>query len=96
MSTNLEENKVTTKVCVGCGRELSIDNFKVHNKSNDGYSKECKECSRRRRNASAASALNPLEKFTARQLIEELKRRGYEGELTYTEVKVHKINLNNF
>lgn len=32
-----------------------------------------------------------LSEFTPRELILELKRRGYEGELTYTEV--HKIKL---
>ena len=32
-----------------------------------------------------------LSEFTPRELMQELKRRGYEGELTYTEV--HKIKL---
>jgi hypothetical protein len=30
---------------------------------------------------------NPLEDFTPRQLMEELKRRGYTGRLQYVEVK---------
>jgi hypothetical protein len=30
---------------------------------------------------------NPLEDFTPRQLMEELKRRGYTGKLQYVEVK---------
>ena len=35
---------------------------------------------------------NPLEDFTPRQLMEELKRRGYTGKLQYVEVK--NIDLN--
>lgn len=34
-----------------------------------------------------------LSEFTPRELMQELRRRGYEGELTYTEVK--RINLSS-
>lgn len=34
-----------------------------------------------------------LSKFKPVELMLELKRRGYEGQLTYTEIKVHRINL---
>lgn len=37
---------------------------------------------------------HPLSKFTPRQLMEELKRRGYTGKLQYVEVKT--IDLNTF
>jgi len=34
---------------------------------------------------------NPLSGFTPRELMQELHRRGYDGELSYT----HRINLAN-
>ena len=78
-----------TKKCLGCGRTLPLTEFSRHWRSKDGYMEECKEC--RRRRTSAATSSNPLEKFTARQLMLELKTRGYKGTLEYVEV--HHINL---
>ena len=34
-----------------------------------------------------------LAEFTPQELISELRARGYEGNLTFTEVKVHKIKV---
>ena len=79
------------KVCKGCGRKLPLSAFALHDKSKDGHMSECKEC--RRRKSSKASKGNPLEKFTARQLMHELNRRGYDGEISYVEV--HKIRLSD-
>ena len=78
------------KVCKSCGRELPLSAFSVHTRSADGRMSECKEC-RRRRSVKANTEGNPLEKFTARQLMHELNRRGYDGEISYVEV--HKIRL---
>lgn len=79
------------KVCKGCGRNLPLSAFALHDKSKDGHMSECKEC--RRRKSSKASKGNPLEKFTARELMHELNRRGYDGEISYVEV--HKIRLSD-
>lgn len=79
------------KVCKECGRELPLSEFAKHDKAKDGHMSVCKEC--RRRKSSKASEVNPLEKFTARQLMHELKLRGYEGELSYIEV--HKIRISD-
>lgn len=89
----LVTNETTTKVCRSCGRELPLSALNLHNKSEDGHCSECKECSRRRsRKAIAKNAKsNPLAQFTARELMVELKKRGYEGTLEY--VQVHKINI---
>ena len=84
-----------TKFCASCGRELPLEDFARHGKTKDGYAHECREC-KRRRTSTDASAVNPLEKFTARQLMHELNVRGYKGEITFTEVKVHKMNLKDF
>lgn len=79
------------KVCKGCGRKLPLSAFGLHERSKDGHMYLCKEC--RRRKAQKPSKGNPLEKFTARQLMHELKMRGYEGELSYVEV--HKIRISD-
>ncbi len=90
VSTSLVEAK---KVCKGCGRELPLNQFPIHRRSKDGHTGICHDCHRRRyRNTiGKGDEVNPLEKFTARQLGDELYRRGYKGELTYTEV--HKFIL---
>ena len=87
---NKEEQR--TKVCASCGRELPLSHFPKHRLSIDGHMRECQDC-RRRHNPNKASSVNPLEKFTARELMHELGQRGYKGEITYTEVKVHKMRL---
>lgn len=83
----------TTKVCLGCGRKLPLSAFHIHNKSKDGHTKECIECTRRRSKAAVTknAKSNPLAQFTARQLMRELKARGYEGVLEYTTVQ--KIDI---
>lgn len=94
--TQQSEVKPQTKVCPGCGRELPLNAFYKHNLSEDGLTKLCKECAHRRGGKRKKTSVNPLERFTARELMHELNQRGYKGELTYTEVKVHKMNLKDF
>lgn len=93
-----------TRVCEGCGRELTIDHFI---KRRFGLSKICKDCNGKRIKAAHErnKRISELEKsivdakalrlkdFTPRELMEELARRGYRGKLTYTQV--HEIDLNN-
>lgn len=75
-----------TKICAKCGKELPLTAFLKHGHTKDGYRKVCKACE------SGSESYNPeLAKFTPRQLIEELKARGYRGRLTYTQVQ--EINL---
>lgn len=82
-----------TKVCKGCGRVLPLSAFSSHPKALDGHMSECKECRRRMAGSKKSAQGNPLEKFTARQLMHELRERGYKGELEYVEV--HKIRLSD-
>lgn len=93
-----------TQICKCCGRELPIKQF---SKNPFGYIHVCKECNSKNRRESALQrgklkqqaidALNArnlrLADFTPRELMEELKRRGYEGKLRY--VRVEEIDLNN-
>lgn len=79
------------KICRKCGRELPISYFHKNSVSKDGLQSVCKEC---RKNIDAARSgkgnkklskvyANPdLARFTPRQLIDELKQRGYRGTLT--------------
>jgi hypothetical protein len=88
-----------TKVCVKCGRELPVSNFCRSNKAKDGLQSYCKECqaaaSRRRckskkdrpnfvpSSAHKVYYVEELAQFSNRDLIEELKARGFKGKLSY-------------
>ena len=104
---NLKSNRAMEelKTCSRCGRELPLVNYRKTRWG--GYANVCTECTRqsnietraRKKEVLAASHQAELEKasamrlqdFTPRQLMEELKRRGYEGTLTYVEK--HIIDL---
>jgi len=88
-----------TKICRKCGKELSIDNFYKDRSAEDGLRCYCKACikaynaskktdtERRRGGGGTKEVPNPaLAKFKPRELIEELKARGYKGTLTYEQV----------
>lgn len=95
-----------TKVCKRCGRELPVEKFKMsaYGKRVD----VCTECStaklrenkllkkEMKDNAQAVVEARTLrlKDFEPRELMEELRRRGYTGELQY--VQVHRINLESF
>lgn len=82
-----------TKTCKQCGRELPINSFAKHHISTDGHMSICQSCREEARKQSPLggakltvkpiSGGNPdLASFTPRELIEELKARGYKGKLT--------------
>lgn len=93
-----------TMVCKCCGHELPIDNFRM---THLGRRKTCNECIAKKSSETKAkkkeAAYNVqkaqdartlrLHDFTPLELMQELKRRGYDGRLTYTVTKV--INLEN-
>ncbi len=72
-----------TRKCSVCGEVLPLDMFA---KRGTGREKICIICKHRQSGKSEA-----LAKFTPRELIEELKARGYKGKLTYTTVKTLNI-----
>src|SRR5690606_6491947 len=94
-----------TKVCKCCGRTLDISNFKATRWG--GKVSVCTECATKKLRENKQKKLDEqkqkvedmraearqlcLADFTPRELMEELKRRGYEGHLTYVET--HTIDL---
>lgn len=82
-----------TKICKKCGRELPLEAFGKSSRSLDGLRDHCKECvnrqqrdeyARRKAKEQGISTETPmgggidaLKIFTPRQLLKELKSRGY-------------------
>ena len=76
-----------TKTCPRCGRTLPIENF--YKRSNGQIFTYCKECVKvinSARRITPPDSENPLSAFTPRQLMCELKRRGYTGKLYIQQV----------
>lgn len=76
-----------TKTCPKCGRTLPIENF-YKNKDGKPYSycKECVKVLNAARKITPPDSENPLSAYTPRQLMQELKRRGYTGKLYIQQV----------
>lgn len=79
----VEETTTEKKTCKCCGKELPITMF---NKKGIGRRNICISCER-----SESGASEKFKDFTSRELIEELRSRGYKGTLKY--VKVEEFNL---
>lgn len=94
-----------TKVCKCCGRELPIYCFKATrwgtrasvciecstNKLRENKQKKLDEQKKKVEDVRAENRQLCLADFSPRELMAELKRRGYEGKLVYTET--HTIDL---
>jgi hypothetical protein len=85
------EITTNTKVCKKCGRELPVYEFYKADTNKDGLLGHCKECHKSQmkdRGKAARKTLaeneTPLSTFTPRELIEELRKRGYKGTLYVT------------
>lgn len=89
----MEENQ--TKLCAKCKRELPLEMF-GKGACKDGKRSWCKSCineSQREKKRESIQKNPALAGFTPRELIDELRARGYTGDISFTEVKVHKIKL---
>ena len=83
-----------TKICRICGEEKPITDFPKNNQYKDGYDTRCKCCINAickakyhaRKTTLKEGKGNPaLADFTPRELIEELRARGYKGTLEFTK-----------
>ena len=94
------EKEIVTKVCKKCGRELPASEFNKCTSSPDGLQWICRDCQheysrklyekkQEAKRFSFDKEESPLANFKPRELIAELRARGYKGTLTYT----HKIEL---
>ena len=92
---NVSKEVVESKRCECCGKVLPLDKFLVSKKGN--VFKICRDCSTAKKVASYKHNRNAkkqeeqerqteLSKFTPRELIAELRLRGYSGELKFTNV----------
>ena len=80
-----------TKTCPKCGRTLPIENFyKRSDGRTQAYCKECAKAYNKEHNMRITppppDSENPLSAYTPRQLMQELKRRGYTGKLYIQQV----------
>ena len=94
-----------TKVCKCCGRELPVNNFKssrwgcrvsvctecATNKLRENKRKKLDQQKQKVEDMRAETRQLCLADFTPRELMAELKRRGYEGKITYVET--HTLDL---
>lgn len=83
-----------TKKCSKCGRELPTIEFWKNATKDDGLQDYCKDCGKDYsknkktvpgKNLKKVYSNSDLAKFTPRQLMDELKARGYTGELQFTQ-----------
>lgn len=72
-----------TKKCSVCKQELPITSFATYGK---GRRSICESCRRRE-----SGITEKFKDFTSRELIDELKARGYEGILTKKVIETVKL-----
>ena len=94
----MEQDNIITKECAHCHRTLPVTEYYKKKGTADGLQCYCKQCQKEINNVfkrkkdfkKVGGEGNPeLTRFTPRQLMLELKARGYTGELKY----VQTINL---
>lgn len=71
------------KKCKLCGKELPFTHFK---RRGSGYRTICIECEKRE-----SGATDKFKDFTSRELIDELKARGYEGTIIKKVIETIKL-----
>ena len=95
-----------TKICKVCGKELPISEF---SRNGFGVLSTCKSCVNEAKTKGRAAKKRVrdfeaeidqakkmrLADFTPRDLLAELRRRGYDGELYYPEIIKKKVVLKN-
>ena len=82
------EKQEETKVCKVCGRELPLSEFPRNKNGHIGVCKECRYRENRSKNSGGKYGIGQkplavsIAMFTDNQLLEELKERGWHGQLS--------------
>lgn len=76
--------------CTKCGNEYPLSQFPIDNRAKSGHRTICRDCFNARQaelyaQKKQSNSDNPLAKFKSRELILELRNRGYSGELILTQ-----------
>ena len=79
----VEETTTEKKKCKCCGKELPLTMF---NKRGPGYRSICISCER-----GESGASDKFKQFTSRELMEELRSRGFKG--TFNRMKIETITI---
>ena len=79
----IEETTTEKKTCKCCGKELHITMF---NKRGTGHRNICISCER-----ADSGASDKFKEYTSRELMEELRSRGFKG--TFKRMKVETITI---
>lgn len=79
----VEEITTHKKTCKCCGKELPLTMF---NKRGTGYRAICMSCER-----GESGASEKFKNYTSRELMEELRARGFKG--TFKRMKVETITI---
>lgn len=79
----VEETTTQKKTCKCCGKVLPLTMF---NKKGTGYRKICISCER-----GESGASEKFKQYTSRELMEELRARGFKG--TFKRMKVEEITI---
>lgn len=87
-----------TKKCTKCGRVLPISEFNKSRINKDGLQYYCRECQHekyrdRYLSKEKISSNNSLSGYTPRELMAELKQRGYKWDKMYYTQEVKYENI---
>ena len=77
------------RICKDCGQSKPIDEFQ---RNRWGYTHSCKECAAKKSTEKAVikkeqKKIDGLATYTPRELLTELKKRGYKWENMYVTIK---------
>lgn len=72
--------------CRSCGRILPIENFYFSERCRGGHEPRCKECKQHRKAYTQSAADISLSELSYEILVDELRRRGFVGELRQSKI----------
>lgn len=86
MDTTNDNSAPVYRKCRCCGRVLPIGDFYVNNRCRGGHEPRCKECKDTHRAYTRSAADISLSNISQELLIEELRRRGFKGQICKSKI----------